>query len=97
MFTLGVDSTDSNLEVSNVHVYVNWTVVSGTHASIADTFADGAELRFANGTALQYIDGISYHWELDGATWDVRINSDPYKDYFAVGNDYAKIFKASSD
>ena len=97
VFTLGVDSTDSNLEVSNVHVYVNWTVVSGTHASIADTFADGAELRFANGTALQYIDGISYHWELDGATWDVRINSDPYKDYFAVGNDYAKIFKASSD
>ncbi len=97
VFTLGVNSTDTNLEVSNVHVYVNWTAVSGTHASIADTFADGAELRFANGSSLQYIDGISYDWELDGATWDVRINSDPYKDYFAVGSDFAKIFKASSD
>ena len=93
-FTLNVDLTDTSIEVSNVKIYASGTELQGPYAHITDVFSNGAELVVANGDKVQFIDGISYHWELDASnSGDVRIDQSIYADFFKVWNDYAQVFK----
>ena len=93
VFTLGVDA-DSDTSVKNVTLYAGNTLTGG----IAAEFADWDEVRFVNESTAKYIDKITYQYKTaDMDDWSelVEITKDPYNDYFKVGNDYAKVSKAS--
>ena len=89
-FTLGVDA-DNDITVSNVVL----TYAGGT-AWTTNEFSDWEQVSaLNNANTAQWITNISYDWiDGDSNTWTVSISKSVYEDFFKVGDDYAKVFKA---
>ena len=84
-------NAENDVTVSNaVLTYSGGTVWTN------EEFSDGEDVSTTNSSdGAQYITQIDYDWYVDAETsWHVSISKSVYNDYFKVGSDYAKVFKA---
>ena len=88
-YTLWVETSDSDVVVSNVKLIASWTTVASTTSEVSDW--DDSLKALWNSTSAQRIDEIQY--DVDGVT--VTIKKSEYQDYFRVWDDDAKVYKTT--
>ena len=90
-YVLGVETADSDITVSNVKFYASGAVVASRSSDVTD---GDDNLRAAWGDAAKYIDKIEYDVTNEDGTYTVEILKSEYEDFFKVGSEYIKVFKA---
>ena len=88
-YTLWVETSDSDVVVSNVKLIASWTTVASTTSEVSNW--DDSLKALWNSTSAQRIDEIQY--DVDGVT--VTIKKSEYQDYFRVWDDDAKVYKTT--
>ena len=92
-YILGVETSDSDITVSNVKFYASGTVVASTSKEVSN--GDDSLSVLGDASWAKYIDKIEYDVEDgDGNKTTVTIEKSEYQDYFKVWSDYIKVFKA---
>ena len=92
-YVLGVETSDSDITVSNVKFYASGTVVTSTSKEVSD--GDDSLSVLGDASWAKYIDKIEYDVEDgDGNKTTVTIEKSEYQDFFKVWSDYIKVFKA---
>ena len=82
-FTFGVERYDNTIEVSALTL--SWS----THTRNVGAVSNGDTYEVENGSTAEFIIGMNYN---DWAA--VTIDKTTYRDFFKVGSEYLKVFKA---
>lgn len=91
-YILGVETSDSDITVSNVKFYSSGTVVTSTTNEVSDGY-DGLAV-LGDASWAKYIDKIEYDVTNEDGTYTVQILKTEYVDFFKVWSDYIKVYKA---